>query len=1111
MFHAPTSENKQQNDSGRTRLAADQGVELSPHTPAIPGHPLPRAAGYGAPPASPLKGPQQEFARLHSMYGNQAVLRMLSRSTPAIQTKLAVNQPGDRFEQEADRVADQAIRMTAAPAVQRSCSSCNEDKLQRKCTECEEEEKKTELHRKETHAGPQFAPPSVHDVLNSPGQPLDPDTRAFMEPRFGQDFSAVRVHTNEPAANSARDVNALAYTTGNNIVFGPAQYSPSSASGRRLLAHELTHVLQQGSANNAVQRQNSPTEEHEPAADTATSITDMLRDAAGRATSAVSAVGTSLASLLPSLPPPCHAATSLLMARTLHAFVSGSFIPFARGMFGPQTASLWAEYLDTSLGLPRPARAFAGSGEIVNGFTTHHKSAEAEQEIIAASVVALGGAAASSMPAPGSTTIVPVTTLVPAATLLSRIKTPPDPMALDYDSPATTIPGNIAGGIGSGGPPGNTVSDPDTRGVDGAMQLALDASGTNLTVTPLLTFQVHDTVDFCPGALGGLLARVETVPMSILEATEGTFGPIFAADVPYDVSYPGPGISKTVAAPPPPPAPPPTPTPPTPPPSPTPPSPGPAPSPAPVPPPQGLTTAPSDLPCQVSTDFGITGDKVKFRVGNATVSTSAQTAAIRGFVSRWQHAGSSDDVRVDGYASVDGPNDLNWRLSCRRALSVAGALASDIPSGKINTRAHGPTDEFSPSDPTEDRVAVISSTVGPAPPGPAPPGPTPPGPTPPSPVPPTPPGPPASGGVTLKALTFLSDHHFMKDNRADFDNTGTLFPKPQWEPTNAGSRSAPISQNKDSNVVVQLTFDAATGNPAGVPFTLIGQSSEGFLTFKVSGTLQDGPNQIIVLNSVSTTKDEIKAFPGQAINWSIQLPSGRQPLGTVQGLDVFVTMAPPRLPDEVTYKRMATAVKLTGEIHTLDPQELVQGIMRKFGAYNLDVQYDNAWNMANNIALGAQCIDIVRFVMGLIQTVGCPGVAEAKLIWAKPTDPATAVETDYVGGHSLHDFPPHPSHPTWRAALIDANACPNNFEAALKFTFGDTRYYPGGVPLIDAGGRKIIFSSAQQVLEIFQYLAWIEDTGINKKWTAQEFLISYSHRRTDKVPFTLVCDSKVLP
>src|SRR5207244_11233244 len=84
-----------------------------------------------------------------------------------------------------------------------------------------------------------------HEVLNSPGQPLDESTRAFMEPRFGHDFSRVRVHTDSQAAESARAVNALAYTVGPDIVLGADQYKPGTLAGRRLLAHELTHVLQQ--------------------------------------------------------------------------------------------------------------------------------------------------------------------------------------------------------------------------------------------------------------------------------------------------------------------------------------------------------------------------------------------------------------------------------------------------------------------------------------------------------------------------------------------------------------------------------------------------------------------------------------------------------------------------------------------------------------------------------------------------------------------------------------------------------------------------------------------------------------------------------------------------
>jgi hypothetical protein len=89
------------------------------------------------------------------------------------------------------------------------------------------------------------APPIVHEVLRSPGQPLDPVTRAFMEPRFGYDFSEVRVHSDATAEQSARDVNAHAYTVGHDIVFGARRFVPDSHEGRRLIAHELTHVVQQ--------------------------------------------------------------------------------------------------------------------------------------------------------------------------------------------------------------------------------------------------------------------------------------------------------------------------------------------------------------------------------------------------------------------------------------------------------------------------------------------------------------------------------------------------------------------------------------------------------------------------------------------------------------------------------------------------------------------------------------------------------------------------------------------------------------------------------------------------------------------------------------------------
>ena len=90
-------------------------------------------------------------------------------------------------------------------------------------------------------------PPIVQEALRSPGQPLASPTRAFMEPRFGHDFSQVRVHTDARAAESAQAIRALAYTTGHHIVFRHGQYSPDTTAGKRLLAHELAHVVQQSS------------------------------------------------------------------------------------------------------------------------------------------------------------------------------------------------------------------------------------------------------------------------------------------------------------------------------------------------------------------------------------------------------------------------------------------------------------------------------------------------------------------------------------------------------------------------------------------------------------------------------------------------------------------------------------------------------------------------------------------------------------------------------------------------------------------------------------------------------------------------------------------------
>lgn len=118
--------------------------------------------------------------------------------------------------------------------------------LQRACTRGEDALRPTSLSRAGTESeGRAAIPPLVQDVLRAPGQPLSTTTRAAMEPRFGRDFSQVRVHAGARAAESARALDALAYTLGQDVVFGAGQYAPEARGGIALLAHELAHTIQQ--------------------------------------------------------------------------------------------------------------------------------------------------------------------------------------------------------------------------------------------------------------------------------------------------------------------------------------------------------------------------------------------------------------------------------------------------------------------------------------------------------------------------------------------------------------------------------------------------------------------------------------------------------------------------------------------------------------------------------------------------------------------------------------------------------------------------------------------------------------------------------------------------
>lgn len=202
---------------------------------------------------------EHPILQLRRSLGNQAIQRLLSSSL--VQAKLKVNQPGDMYEQEADRVAEQVMQMPE-PRIQRQLEEDEEEKVQtkplseqitplvqRQADQAKEEEEEDALMPKATPgqaAAVSHGLESQVNTLKGGGQPLPESARTFFEPRFGYDFSKVRVHNDGQAAETARAMNAQAYTVGRDVVFGAGKYAPETAEGKRLLAHELAHVVQQG-------------------------------------------------------------------------------------------------------------------------------------------------------------------------------------------------------------------------------------------------------------------------------------------------------------------------------------------------------------------------------------------------------------------------------------------------------------------------------------------------------------------------------------------------------------------------------------------------------------------------------------------------------------------------------------------------------------------------------------------------------------------------------------------------------------------------------------------------------------------------------------------------
>lgn len=181
---------------------------------ALAGKANPSFSKQSITPFHSMRSPAERWFSLQGTVGNQAA--------QIIQAKLKVGPPNDRYEQEADRVAERVVQM------------------------------------------PEVSPidPSACETFNREGQGIPESVRSYFEPRFGHDLGDVRLHTDSSAAQLSRSLNARAFTAGRDIFFGAEEYAPQTVEGKRLIAHELTHVLQQGAGSSMIRRKiqfDSPT------------------------------------------------------------------------------------------------------------------------------------------------------------------------------------------------------------------------------------------------------------------------------------------------------------------------------------------------------------------------------------------------------------------------------------------------------------------------------------------------------------------------------------------------------------------------------------------------------------------------------------------------------------------------------------------------------------------------------------------------------------------------------------------------------------------------------------------------------------------------------------
>lgn len=352
---------------------------------------------------------------------------------------------------------------------------------------------------------------------------------------------------------------------------------------------------------------------------------------------------------------------------------------------------------------------------------------------------------------------------------------------------------------------------------------------------------------------------------------------------------------------------------------------------------------------------------------------------------------------------------------------------------------------------------------------------------------------PAIETIAVASVTFSSDHGLLTDNAKTWGNLGKKIPEPEW----TAKAQHPISHTMNERVKLRVTLDVKPKGAVPQKGKLVGKGPNG-LKFKADVTFKAG-EVTVTLDSGSTKLAKKLQKLDLALEWSVKGVEGIGALSTTH-TPTFVTLDTPRTPTRrpgVTVKRMEKAIAATSIPASTDPPKIVKSVIGTWSRYNLKVAYSNAWELGSDKKdpttgklVGADCQTIVRFTQNVISMVGVPGTAEFVVVWAKVASPTKGEESLNARNHMTRPPQWHPDRKTdaskkrWAAALVDKSGGLNNYEAALRFTHGGKRYYPGGV---DA-----VFKNPDQVVKVFTTMSWVDFDDVEAG--PQEHIFRYRGR-----------------